>query len=112
MDPALTPATAPAHQYSIEYYSAAASRGAQFAELPDEMNLSNPALADTYASAAFAVDAHNTVVGAPITHGVTIPTTAVFKDEAKAFVTDFLANDFAAWHFLPAYAVHGQNILS
>lgn len=111
MDPALTPATAPAHQYTIEYYSAAASRGAQFANLPDEMNLSNPALADVYASAAFAVDADNTVAGAPITHGVTIPSGAVFKDDAKAFLADFLANDFAAWHFLPAHAVHGRNPL-
>lgn len=111
MDPALTPATAPAHQYTIEYYSAAASRGAEFAELPDEMNLSNPALAATYATATFAVDENNTVAGAPITHGITIPTTAIFKDEAKAFVESFLANDFAAYHFLPAHAVHGDDIL-
>lgn len=111
MDPALTPATTPACQYSLDYYSAAMARGVQFAELPDDMNLSNPALADTYASAAFAVDAATTVTGAPITHGVTIPTTAVFKDEAKAFLADFLANDFAAWHFLPAYAVHGKDPL-
>lgn len=112
MDPALTPRTAPAHQYAIEYYSAAASRGAEFAELPDEMNLSNPALADCYAKATFAVDEANTVKGAPITHGVTIPETAMFKDEAKAFVRDFLANDFQAYHFLSAHAVHGEDILS
>lgn len=112
MDPALTPSTTPAHKYAIEYYSAAASRDAEFAELPDEMNLSNPALADTYATATFAVDKNNTVVGTPITHGVTIPTTARFNNEAQAFVCDFLANDFSAWHFLPAHAVHGDNILS
>lgn len=112
MDPALTPRTAPAHQYAIEYYSAAASRGAEFAELPDEMNLSNPAFADIYSTASFAVDESNTVYGAPITHGVTIPTTAIFKDEAKSFVKDFLSNDFAAWHFLPATGSHGDDILA
>lgn len=111
MDPTLTPATAPAHQYTIEYYSTAASRNAVFAELPDVMNLSNPSMANIYAQATFAVDDHTTICGTPITHGVTIPCSAIFKNEAKTFVHDFLANDFSTYHFLPASGIHGKDIL-
>lgn len=112
MDSALTLRTAPAYQYAIEYYSAAASRGAEFAELPAEMDLSDPSKADLYATATFAIDAENIVCGTPITHGVTIPTTAVFREEAQAFVKAFLANDFGLYHFLPAQGIVGEDIFA
>ena len=111
MDPNLTRENTPSHDYMFTYYSGAVSRGMRFAELPEVMDQSNPSLADTYAKAKFAVDENNTVTCTPISHGVTIPETAKFKEEAKAFVAEFLKKDFAQWNFLPRREVVGEDIL-
>lgn len=82
------------------------------AELPDCMNLSDPALAAVYAVAAFAVDPEHTIIGAPIAHALTIPSTAKFSQEAKAFAARFLSADFTARGFLTRYEVVGQDVLA
>jgi len=111
MDKNLNMGNMPKHDYSFEYYSGAASRGMKFAELPEVMDQSNTELAETYAKAAFAVDDDNTVVCTPISHGITIPENAKYKDAAKEFVTEFLKTDFTKRNFLPRREVVGEDIL-
>ena len=112
MDPKLTREALAGVNYTFEYYSGAASRNECFAELPEVMDLSNPDLAEIYAKATFAVDENNVVTGTPITHGITIPEKAKFKEEAKDFVKLFLKTDFAAHNFLERKGSTGEDILS
>jgi len=100
----------PQPMYSFGYYSAAVRNKVPFAELPDFMNLSKEELADEYAKVSFAVDDDNTVVGTPICHGITIPTTAVNKSSAKAFVSLFMESDFDAFHYIPKFEIVGKDI--
>lgn len=93
------------------YYSGAKARGGDFAELPESIDLSSQDLKEEYAKVSFAVDDENTVYGAPIVHALTIPETAKFKDAAKEFAAQFLASDFAAFHFLPRTETVGEDIL-
>ncbi len=106
------PRQAGEHQYEFLYRSMAAERGMVFADLPACMNLSDPACAEVYAKASFAVDPEHTVTGAPIAHALTIPESAKFPEEAKAFARQFLAMDFPAHGFLPRRETVGQDILS
>ena len=85
--------------YEFTYYTGAKARGMDLAELPDVMNLGDPALADTYARAVFAVDEEHEVCGAPIRHGLTIPKTALHPKEAEEFAELFLSLDFSKWGF-------------
>lgn len=111
MDPNLKREAMAGVDYTFEYYSGTASRGESFAELPEVMDLSNPNLADVYAKAKFAVDENNVVTGTPITHGVTIPENAKYKEAAKEFVKLFLKTDFAAHNFLERSGKEGEDIL-
>ena len=111
MDPKLTLATLPPHDYLFDYYSNAVKRGAKFAQLPDIMDQSNPQLAEEYAKISFAVDANNTVVCTPIAHAVTIPTVAQHKEAAKEFVKMFLQTDFEALSFVKYNTSVGEDIL-
>jgi len=96
-------------KYEFGYYSGAKSFGRNFAELPAVMDLSDPALAGTYAKVCFAVDDENTVTAAPIAHALTIPNTAAHKEAAKEFARMFLAVDKEAAGFLPREGVHGKD---
>jgi ABC-type molybdate transport system substrate-binding protein len=96
-------------KYEFTYYSGAKSSGANFAELPAVMDLSDPALADTYAKVSFAVDNENTVIATPIVHALTIPKTAAHKEAAKEFAKMFLAIDKEAAGFLPREGVNGDD---
>lgn len=112
MDPKLTLATLPPHDFLFEYYTGALSRGASFAQMPDIMNQSNPDLAEEYAKISFAVDSENTVVCTPISHAVTIPTVAQHKEAAKEFVKMFLQTDFKALGFVERNERVGKDILA
>lgn len=101
----------PEADYMFTYYSGAKARGGDFAELPESIDLSSQDLKEEYAKVSFAVDDENTVYGAPIVHALTIPETAKFKDAAKEFAAQFLASDFAAFHFLPRTETVGEDIL-
>ena len=111
MEPAADaqPGERPEADYSFTYYYGAASRGLDFAVLPSVMDLSDDALADEYAKAVFAVDEHNTIKGTPIAHALTIPTSALYPEEAKEFCRLFLTTDFAAAHFTEKNAVVGED---
>lgn len=111
MDPKLTLATLPPHDFLFEYYTGALSRGASFAQLPEIMDQSNPDLVREYAKISFAVDSENTVVCTPISHAVTIPTVAVHKEAAKEFVKMFLQTDFKALGFVERNEKFGEDIL-
>ena len=111
MDPKLTLATLPIHDYLFEYYTGAANRGAVFAQLSDIMDQSNPGFAEEYAKISFAVDSENTIVCTPISHAVTIPTVSQHKDAAKEFVKLFLQTDFVALNFVERNETVGEDIL-
>ena len=96
-------------KYEFGYYSGVKNSGRDFAELPAVMDLSDPALATTYAKVSFAVDDKNTVTAAPISHALTIPKKAVHKEAAKEFARMFLAIDKAAAGFLPREGVIGED---
>ena len=98
-------------QYEFMYYSNAKSSGIEYAELPEVMDLSNPAFASTYAKVSFSVDEKNTVTGTPIAHALTIPNTATHKEAAKEFAEMFLAIDKKAAGFLPSEGIIGKDPL-
>jgi ABC-type molybdate transport system substrate-binding protein len=98
-------------QYEFMYYSNAKSSGIEYAELPEVMDLSNPAFASTYAKVSFSVDEKNTVRGTPIAHALTIPNTATHKEAAKEFAEMFLAIDKKAAGFLPSEGIIGKDPL-
>jgi molybdate/tungstate transport system substrate-binding protein len=91
----------PVFDYLFAYYSMAKSRGLAFAELPDVMDLSQEKLADNYSKVKFEVDDKTTVIGAPITHALTIPLKTPYPQEAQELANLFLAIDFSAFNFLP-----------
>lgn len=111
MDPNLTLMTLPPHDFLFEYYSGAANRGAVFAELPAIMDQSDSDLAEEYAKVSFVVDENNTIVCTPISHAVTIPSTAKHKAAAKQFVKMFLDTDFKSYNFIQRTEIVGEEIL-
>ena len=86
--------------YKIYYYTKALASGNPFAVLSPEMDLSDPALNDTYAKVEIDLG-DGKVKGSAINHALTIPKTAEHKKEAEEFVEIFLAQDFASEGFLP-----------
>lgn len=105
------PEVMPKIKYTFDYYTRAAGRGAMIAELPEIMNLSNDDLADTYATAKFAVDEANTITATPINHALTIPNTAENSVAAKEFATLFLKTDFTEYGFVARNLLVGEDIL-
>jgi molybdate/tungstate transport system substrate-binding protein len=87
--------------YHFTYYSAALAQGHSFAELPPVMNLSDPDLADIYATVEFPVDDRRTVKGAPIAHALAIPKSSGKHSSVREFAELFLSTDFTAHGFLP-----------
>ncbi len=90
-----------AFDYIFTYYTAARGQGQSLAELPPVMDLSDPDLADIYATVEFPVDDRRTVKGAPIAHALAIPKASGQQSSAREFAELFLATDFAAHGFLP-----------
>ena len=82
--------------YLIVYRTTARERGLRSIELPPEVNLSDPALSATYATARIRVStpgaADSTELrGEPILYGVTIPRRADHQVTARAFVRALLS---------------------
>jgi len=80
------------------YRSVAQQHGLAFVRLPDEVNLSNPALAGLYAGAGVEVagaspGARVTLRGAPIVYSVTIPANAPHPDLAERYLALLLSED-------------------
>ena len=103
MDPEPAPENAPEPDYLLTYYSMAASAGAQFAELPDIMNLSKEELNDEDAQVSFAVDSRHTVRGSAISHCISVPEAAEHREAAEEFIEDFLKTDFSAYFLTRKY---------
>ena len=79
--------------YSWSYASLARTAGLRYVDLPDEINLSNPKLADQYARASIRVPSEHRsgrdsveFRGEPIVYALTIPTEAPHPRTAEAFV--------------------------
>jgi molybdate/tungstate transport system substrate-binding protein len=79
--------------YSWSYASLARTAGLRYVDLPDEIDLSNPKLADQYARASVRVPSERRSSGdsvefrgEPIVYALTIPTTAPHPRTAEAFV--------------------------
>ena len=93
------------------YLSAAGERALPYLTLPDEINLSNPAMAATYARVSFTTDTGQTFNGKPISFSV-----AVLKNtnhpHASLQLVEFLISAVGqklvqAAHFLPSPALIG-----
>ena len=77
--------------YAYEYRSVAMQHGLKYLSLPDEIDLSDFALADYYAQAEVEVTGKEpgtttTLIGAPIAYGVTIPKNAPHPELAISFL--------------------------
>lgn len=89
----------PEHDYMITYRSAAVKQERPYAELPDEMNLSQERLRKLYEKASFEIAPGRTVSGAPILHAGTILKNCPHQKEARLFWEQFLETDFTAHGF-------------
>jgi len=78
--------------YAFEYESVIKQHGFEYLELPPELNLGDPALAEAYGRATVSLDMQRFASveprfrGEPIKYGITIPTNAPHPAEAEAFV--------------------------
>lgn len=76
--------------YAFEYKSLAVQHGLRFVDLPAEIDLSDPELADLYRTVSVTLGDGTTVEGAPILYAVTIPNTASQTNLAIDFVSILL----------------------
>lgn len=97
--------------FRFAYYSQAKTKALPFTELPRVMDLSDPALADVYATASFAIDDETVIHGSPIAHALSIPVGARFPEEARQFARAFLETDFVSYGFTPLRKQVGEEIL-
>lgn len=97
--------------YIFAYRSTAEQRGFDYVTFPDEINLSNPNLAEWYATLKVSVSGPEpgttvTEVGRPMLYGLTIPKNAAHPDLAEQFVAFLLSPDgglpMLEDHHLPA----------
>lgn len=76
--------------YVFSYRSTVIQNGFKFVELPAEVNLSDPAKADLYATATVEITGpdgkKSTIAGLPIVYGLTVPSNARHTAEAVDFV--------------------------
>ena len=82
--------------YAFEYRSVAVQHGLKYLELPDAINLSDPAYAETYQTARVEISGASpgetlVKVGAPIVYGLTIPKDAPSPELAAQFVAFLLS---------------------
>lgn len=97
----------PEHDYMITYRSMAISQGRPYAELPNEMNLSQAGLKDLYAKAEFEIAPGKIVSGSPILHAGTILKTCRYPEEAQQFWDDLMGTDFGGYGFLDPVELGG-----
>ncbi|NQS91101.1 MAG: extracellular solute-binding protein, partial [Chloroflexi bacterium] len=77
--------------YAFNYLSVAIQHDLEYIDLPDEINLSNPAFSDQYRTAVVQLDGEQpgetiTRQGEPIIYGVTIPSSAPSPALAEVFL--------------------------
>ncbi|HLX41671.1 MAG TPA: extracellular solute-binding protein [Ktedonobacteraceae bacterium] len=93
------------------YLSAAADRGLPYLRLPDEINLSNPAMATAYARVQYTTDSGQTFHGKPISFSAAVLNNARNPQAALHFVEYLLSPAgqqlVQATHFLPGQALVG-----
>ncbi|MBQ2697202.1 MAG: methyltransferase domain-containing protein, partial [Clostridia bacterium] len=87
--------------YRIGYRSMPVATGQDFAALPAQMNLGDPAYESVYQQASFEVDGGETVRGTTILHAIVIPKNAENPEGAAEFARLFLANRFVMHGFTP-----------
>jgi len=91
----LTLLEARAVDYAFLFRSTAEDHHLKITALPADQNLSQPELADRYASASVEVrmkqgEGHTRITGGPVTYGLTIPAGAPHAAEARRFVATLL----------------------
>lgn len=98
------------------YLSGVADRGLPYLRLPDEINLSNPALAATYAQVHFTTNIGQTFHGKPISFSATVLNNASNPQAALHFIEYLLSpagqQHIQTAHFLPSPALVGGNVAS
>jgi molybdate/tungstate transport system substrate-binding protein len=98
------------------YLSAAADRGLPYLRLPDEINLSNPAMEADYAQVHFTTNTGQTFHGKPISFSATVLNNASNPQAALQFVEYLLSpagqQHVQAAHFLPGPALVGGDAAS
>lgn len=77
---------------AVTYRNMAVDHGLNFLPLPDDLNFSNPAYADHYASVSYTMDDGHTVEGAPVLFNATVSNDAADPEAGRAFVRHLLAN--------------------
>lgn len=95
-------------EYSILYRSSAISANLEHAELPPEMNQSDPSFDDLYHTATFQIASGETVHGNMILHAILIPKNAEHRAEAEAYAKLFLERRFMAHGFTPVQSPVGN----
>lgn len=98
------------------YRSGAVERDLPYLLLPDEINLSNPAMATTYAGVDYTTDRGQIFHGKPISFSATVLRTAKNSDAALDFV-EYLISPIGqqlvqAAHFLPGLVLVGGDAAS
>ncbi len=77
---------------AVCYKNMAVDHGLPFVSLPDELDFSNPALADHYRQATYTTESGDTVRGTPILYNVTVPTDAPNPELGVRFVNFLLSH--------------------
>ncbi|MDC7227227.1 MAG: substrate-binding domain-containing protein [Spirochaetales bacterium] len=98
-------------KYNFIYRTVPIATGADYAELPPIMDLSDPELADEYAKISFAIDEHTEVPATPIAHALTVPKASLHKEAAKEFARLFLSMVKESDGFLPRQSIVGEDPL-
>jgi molybdate/tungstate transport system substrate-binding protein len=77
---------------AVTYRNMAVDHGLEFLALPDELNFSNPAYGDHYASVSYTTDGGHTVEGTPVLYNATVPADADNTDAGRRFLRFLLDN--------------------
>ncbi|MFW5937328.1 MAG: extracellular solute-binding protein [Halanaeroarchaeum sp.] len=71
---------------AVTYRNMAVDHGLEFLALPDELNFSNPAYEDHYASVTYTTDEGHTVEGTPVLYNATVPADADNPEAGRRFL--------------------------
>lgn len=71
---------------AVAYRNMAVDHDLPFVSLPQELDFSDPSLADHYASATYTMDDGTTVEGTPVLYNMTVPSVAESPSVGKRFV--------------------------
>ena len=78
---------------AVAYGNMAVDHGIPFLELPDDINFSDPELADEYAEATYRFDDGTRVEGSPVLYNATVLKDAERRDAGMAFVNYLVDSD-------------------